>query len=278
MIRVRPMTVADIPFGLRLSDAAGWNQIAADWQRLLDLQLDGCFVAENNGEPVGTTAACIFGSVAWIAMVLVVESARGRGVGTALMNHALTFLDERGVSTVRLDARPMGEHLYERLGLMEQYGIVHYEGILPAVPESAWIEDAPADRWEALMEVDEHITRTHRSRLLSRLFADNPQSVRFIRQGGQVEGYLTVRPGKKTMRLGPCIATANSGPLLLADACHRYTGHLASIDVPTGNETARRWVESHGLTVQHTLVRMGRGKPVCEQVESLWASSGPEKG
>jgi hypothetical protein len=30
--------------------------------------------------------------------------------------------------------------------------------------------------------------------------------------------------------------------------------------------------------MQHTLTRMCRGTPVVEQVEFLWASSGPEKG
>src|SRR6516164_99823 len=108
MIRVRPMTADDLPLGLRLSEASGWNQVEADWQRFLDLQPDGCFVAEYDGTPVGTTTTCIFDSVAWIAMVLVEEAVRGRGVGTELMRHAIRFLDGRGVTTVRLDARPMG--------------------------------------------------------------------------------------------------------------------------------------------------------------------------
>src|SRR5258707_9241947 len=119
MIRIRTMTAADLPLGLRLCRSAGWNQTEADWQRFLDLQPDGCFVAEYNGTPAGTTTTCIFGSVAWIAMVLVEESARGRGIGTALLHHALEFLDDRGVATIRLDATPLGLSLYERLGFVE---------------------------------------------------------------------------------------------------------------------------------------------------------------
>ena len=52
MIRVRPLAAADLPLGLRLSQAAGWNQTEADWRRFLDLQPDGCFVAELDGTPV----------------------------------------------------------------------------------------------------------------------------------------------------------------------------------------------------------------------------------
>src|SRR5438270_10324239 len=98
------MTAADVPLGLRLRGQAGWNQTEADWRRFLRLQPDGCFVAELDGAPAGTTAAFVFGPVAWVAMVLVDEAVRGRGVGTALMRHALALLDGRGVRSVRLDA------------------------------------------------------------------------------------------------------------------------------------------------------------------------------
>jgi ribosomal protein S18 acetylase RimI-like enzyme len=276
MVRIRSMTAADLAFGLHLSEAAGWNQIAADWQRFLDLQPDGCFVAEYDGAAVGTTTTCIFGSVAWIAMVLVAEAVRGRGVGTALLEHALRFLDQRGIATVRLDARPMGQPIYERLGFVEQYRIAHYEGTLSVAPEVAGIEDAAADCWEVLMDLDERITRTDRRRLLRRLFSEHP--VRWVAERDPPYGYWTARLGRKSIRLGPCIATASAGPLLLADAWHRHAGQLVSIDVPVVNEAAKQWVEAHGLTVQHTLTRMCRGMPVVEQVECLWASSGPEKG
>src|SRR5579884_3061580 len=101
MIAIRPMTAADLPLGMRLKDRAGWNQAEADWRRYLRLGRDGCFVAELDGTPVGTAVAFVFGPVAWVAMVLVDEAVRGRGVGTALVRHALAFLDGRSVRSVR---------------------------------------------------------------------------------------------------------------------------------------------------------------------------------
>jgi hypothetical protein len=194
------------------------------------------------------------------------------------MRHALAFLDGRSIATVRLDARPMAEPLYERLGFVEQYRIAHYEGTLPHAPEVTGVEPASLEWWDALIDLDERLTHTHRLRLLLRLFGEYTQNVRFIHLGPHVGGYLTSRPGKKTIRLGPCIAAASAGPLLLADAWNRYAGQLVSLDVPLPNQAATQWVESHGLTVQHTLTRMCRGVPVCESIESLWLSSGPEKG
>src|SRR5262249_21010481 len=132
MIRIRRMTAADIPLGMRLKEQAGWNQTEADWRRFLTLEHKGCFVAEYKGEPVGTTTTCIFGKVAWIAMVLVDERVRGRGIGKALMEHALAYLDSTGVPSIRLDATPLGRPLYEKLGFRAQYELVRFVGELPA--------------------------------------------------------------------------------------------------------------------------------------------------
>ena len=78
MIRVRALIAADLPLGLRLCGAAGWNQTEADWRRFLDLQPDGCFVAELDGAAVGTTTTRVFGRVAWVAMVLAKSSSSRR--------------------------------------------------------------------------------------------------------------------------------------------------------------------------------------------------------
>jgi GNAT superfamily N-acetyltransferase len=278
MLAIRRMTAADIPLGLRLTEQAHWNQVEADWKRMLAMQPDGCFVAESEGTPVGTTAVTILGPVAWIAMVLVEESARGRGIGTALAQHALAFLDERKVPTVRLDATALGQSLYERLGFTPQYQLMRYEGTLPRAAELDVSEPAPPEEWDALMAFDERTTRTDRRPLLSRLFAEHPEEVCLDRVGAALGGYLTARPGRRAWQIGPCIAAPEAGPQLFADAFRRHAGQNVYVDIPVANVAATRFVESHGLTVQRSFTRMCRGRPVGERLEWLWASSGPELG
>ena len=96
--RIRLMTPGDLPAAMRLSREAGWNQVEADWRRFRDMQPDGCFVAELAQGCVGTVVACVFDQVAWIAMLLVDSAQRGEGIGRALIEHALMFLDEQGRS------------------------------------------------------------------------------------------------------------------------------------------------------------------------------------
>src|SRR5262249_34729790 len=130
MLMIRLMTADDVAVGMRLKERAAWNQTEADWRRILALEPAGCFVAELDGNAVGTTCTCVFGSVAWIAMVLVDPVVRGQGIGTALMRHALAHLDGCGVRTVRLDATPLGRPIYEKLGFVPQFELARYGGVL----------------------------------------------------------------------------------------------------------------------------------------------------
>ena len=80
------------------------------------------------------------------------------------------------------------------------------------------------------------------------------------------------------MQVGPCIATAETGPALLRDARQHCSDQRVYVDIPTGNTAAAALAKAQGLTAQRTLVRMCRGPAPAERVEMLWASSGPEKG
>jgi len=129
MIQLRAMTEADISLGMRLKTQAGWNQTEADWRRFLQMQPDGCFVAQWDGQDVATTTTCVFGSVGWIAMVLVDNEYRHRGIGSRLVQHALDFLESRQIPTARLDATALGRAVYERLGFVAEYELMRMEGV-----------------------------------------------------------------------------------------------------------------------------------------------------
>lgn len=278
MIHVRPMTAADLPLGKRLSKQAGWNQTEADWQRCLRLQDDGCFAAELDGVPVGTATTCIFGRVAWVAMVLVEANVRGRGIGNALMHHALAFLDDQGAATVRLDATPLGQPLYEKLGFFAQFTLSRHAGTLPAAPAVAAVETARTEDLDAILRLDAEVTATDRSRLLHQLAGEQPHALRVVREQGRIAGFAASRPGARALFIGPCAGSAEAGPLLLGDAWHRFAGRQVYLDIPDGNAAAAALARQQGLTVQRTLLRMCRGPQVLERLDALWASFGPEKG
>ncbi len=279
------MTITDLRLGLKLTQQAGWNQTESDWLRFIDLEPTGCFVAELDGSAVGTTTTCILGQVAWIAMVLVDVNARGRGVGTRLLEHSLSYLTQRKVKTVRLDATPAGQRIYERLGFQAEYELARFEGILPRRrrpepvegPEPAVAKVTP-EIFADIIEFDNRMTGTDRTKMLTRLFEEFPEDIRFLGQGNKVDGFVAVRPGANAVQIGPCIATTHAGPPLLRDALSRYAAKRVFVDIPLDNTGAVKIVESSGLRVQRRFTRMYRGEKIRDNVKALWASSGPEKG
>lgn len=81
------------------------------------------FVARLDGDVVGSLTLVFYriptGLKAWIEDVVVVETARGHGIGVALSEAALAEARRRGAKDVNLSSRPAREaanRLYLRLG------------------------------------------------------------------------------------------------------------------------------------------------------------------
>ena len=279
VIEFRNMTRQDVPLGMRLKDEEGWNQTEDDWRRFLDLEPGGCFVAMKGGRPVGTVTACAFDSIGWIAMVLVDKPARHQGVGSRLVEHALEYLDARGVRTARLDATALGRPIYERFGFVAEYELVRMQGVADAPGSRLDVREPPAEQLADILELDQAVTATQRGRLLEALYQEDPHAMRIFVIGGSVLGYMSIRRGTRAPQLGPGVAfTQEAGGALIGDAISRCNGQPVFIDVPIDNRAAIACAESHGLTVQRPFIRMRRGDPVDDDPTRLWASSGPEKG
>lgn len=278
-LKLRSMATDDIELGMRLKRQAGWNQTAADWRRFLDMEPDGCFVAEWNDQPVATTTTCTFGPVGWIAMVLVDESSRHRGIATRLIQRALDYLDERSVATVRLDATRYGRPVYERIGFVAEHDLVRLQGIAP--PATPVAEPLPvcADQLDLLAEVDRRATGTNRKRLLEQLVKERPECARQASHGQAITGYVMLRPGEHATQIGPAVAmTEEAGRILCNWGLSQTARQPILIDIPVQNGPAIDWAQEQGLVEQRRFTRMFRGQPVEEDNALLWASSGPEKG
>ncbi|HWC90274.1 MAG TPA: GNAT family N-acetyltransferase [Pirellulales bacterium] len=278
-LELRTMAAADIALGMRLKQAAGWTQIEADWRRALDLEPDGCFVAEADGAGVGTVATCLFGPIAWIAMVLVDQPCRGLGIGRALLERAIHYCESRQADSIRLDATPLGRPLYASLGFRDDFELTRYRG-MPQPNESA-LGSAEAFRsadLAGILAIDRAATATDREKLLRALIEHERQQTLVVRTSHGLEGFCSGRPGAGALQIGPCIATAAAGPRLLAAAIGAARSRPVVIDVLAGQAEAIRMVEDAGLQRERCFTRMTRGRPVREDLPSQWASFGPEKG
>ena len=272
------MTIDDVQLGLKLTRQVGLNQTESDWQRFLKMETDGCFVAELAGHSVGTTTTCVFDSTAWIAMLIVDVDYRDKGIGTELLKYSLNYLESRKVKTVRLDATSAGQPIYEKLGFTPEYQLARFEGIAPSGKRGALVSKAAPAIYASIIEFDTRMNRTNRGKMLSRLFEDFPEDIHIIRDGDKIEGFILMRPGANAIQIGPCIATLDAGSVLLSDALSRCATESVFIDIPVDNADAMKIAELSGLRIQRYFMRMCRGESVKDNIQALWAGSGPEKG
>ena len=281
----RQMTVEDIPAGMDLVRAAGWNQTEADWKRFLDANREGCFVAESEGRVSGTVTTIIYGrQLAWIGMVLVKPSQRGRGIGTELVRLAVKHLDSRGLLTIKLDATPQGARVYERLGFKPEHEIERWVLIRPssASPRSrAKGQSADGPNLETLFERDLDVFGAHRNALLRSLHREAPEFTSATLKQRELKGYTFGRRGLRADQLGPWVADdPNTARELLGRFLSRSSRESIVADCFKSHPFAPGLLGSAGFQFSRSLTRMVRGTSHdgLNLKEPLYAILGPEFG
>jgi ribosomal protein S18 acetylase RimI-like enzyme len=288
-VTFREMTVEDIPAGLALCRASGWNQVERDWRRFLETQPGGAIVAERDSRVIGTVATMRYGRrFAWVAMVLVDPAERSRGVGRALLTRGLSLLDD--VETVRLDATPAGEPLYRTLGFVEEARFSRLQ-LAPGAARMAIAPDpvsgtlvtvrplSPAD-WDDIVAFDTRVFGAERRAMLEWLWAGAPEYAWVARDGERLAGYVFGRSGHLFEHLGPVIADDAGTAARLLTACRPSRADRAFVvDAPLDQVEWRKFLAATGFVEQRPFYRMSRGLPAPAGLPAnLFATIGPEFG
>ena len=275
---IRAMTPADISAGMRLKDAAGWNQTKEDWARFVEGNPEGCFVADWNGEVAGTVTTLIYEDrFAWIGMVLVRPELRGRGIGTALLVKAIDYLDARRIPCAKLDATPQGKPVYERLGFQIEYEL---ERRTLRREHGAGAALHTVENIEAVLAADRDIFGADRSALLRSIANAAPEFVAVARRGGALSGYALGRRGSHADHLGPWVArTEPAARETLENFLLRSRRDVVFVDVVKDNPWAPGLLMEKGFEFSRALTRMYRGENAHPgQPDLVCAILGPEFG
>jgi GNAT superfamily N-acetyltransferase len=271
---MRLLTTADIPAGMRLKEAAGWNQTEADWRNLLALAPESCFGVDCDGDLRATTTAICYGrELAWVGMVLTDPAYRGRGFARRLIEYTLEYLRRERVEWIKLDATAMGRPVYERLGFRDEAVIerwVRKPGNVRAHPDSTgpFVLDAALDH-EAF--------GADRAPLLRTLAAFESASIASA-------GFAMGRAGSTASSFGPCVARSQDAAReLLAWFLVKHGEESVYWDILAANRDAVELAREAGFERARELMRMSLAgvdhpPPLYKNDALVFAAAGFEYG
>ncbi len=257
-VLVRTMREDDLPEADKLRAVAGWNQMPTDWLRILRYQPDGCFVATIGDALVGTVTTTSYPHdvpsgepvpLAWIGMMLVHPDHRRKGIGSALMQRALEYLNATGVECIKLDATPVGEPVYTRLGFQQEWRFHRWQKSSDESPATV----LPSSPRTLSSELDLAAFGVDRGHWLKMLAADSAVVV-------TDNGFGMLRTGRVATYLGPITADGPDAAADIVDTLLNSVHGPVVWDMPSPNTAGEQLARSRGFEPVRDLTRMWLGK------------------
>lgn len=259
-LRFDLLTRADLESALRLSTQVGWNQIEADWIRLLDLNPTGAIAGRIGDQLVATAVIVTYGvELSWVGMVIVDHGFRGRGLGRAILLEAIKKGLGGRSKLVGLDATDLGRPVYLKHGFVDIAPIDRWSGVLQPTVAAREVRLCGPAEWDQICAYDLKVTGIDRGPLLRHLQGEAGVAAWALPVGdGGISGFVVLRPGRKLgyWHLGPLVADEQEGFAALLQAPRlQLKGEAVFADALRRPESTRG-LEAAGLTIQRELMRM----------------------
>jgi GNAT superfamily N-acetyltransferase len=238
------------------------------------LQPEGAFMAYHWETPVGVVASLIYPHFAYVGPLGVHREFQRQGIGLALMQRLLFWLDQKGVSQVLLDASPMGQPLYDKLDFVArgQIHVLQRQDGLPRSQPPPEVQFLTPQNLDLITAADKQAFGTDRSKLLGALLEAYPQRGFILRneQGG-ANGYLIAQ--ERT--IGPWVSrTKADAELLLRAALALTFNEPVSVIVPGENPDAIIMLQAFGFETVRVLRHMVRGSnTLSRQRETIYGQA-----
>jgi GNAT superfamily N-acetyltransferase len=277
---IEPMTREQLDVALEWAAREGWNPGLHDADAFWATDRQGFFVAEHEGQPVGSVSAVAYDEhFGFAGLFLVRPEYRGRRIGVELARRALEHLDGR---TIGLDGVVAKQGNYRHFGFQFAHRTIRYRGLSPDarthdVPVSVvnlttlpLVELAAYDRW---------MYPANRPAFLERWIHSPGSAALGIMRFERLAGYGVVRPCRCGYRVGPLMADASELAEVLLDALlAKVPGAAYSIDVPEPNSAAMAMVKRRGMQAVFETARMYRGAAPRIDIDHVYGQTTLELG
>lgn len=226
------------------------------------------FVAEANGEVVGTGIATLNGAVAWIGTIWVHPDWRRRGLGMALTQTTVDAAESAGCRTLLLVATEAGRPLYERIGFEVHtwYRMLEAPGLEDAPIDPRIRPYRPADL-AAMADLATAASGEDRRHLLA-AFASPETAQCLVRDDGTLGGFVVRAPWGGGSTIAPQLEDAEA--ILHSRRVGRGPEHRIRAGLMAENEAGAERLLATGWTEAWQAPRLLRGDPLHWQPEAIW--------
>jgi len=282
-VTIRSIKISDISGSLSLSNAEVWNQTAEDWKFLIETPVNFCLLAEIDNKIVGTVTAMNYSNaVAWIGMVLVHKDYRGQGISKLLLTNI--FKKTNSCKSVKLDATPAGQAIYEKHGFKDEYLIARM--INPSVEKLSMLEYDIKPELIQLNDVreiaalDKIVFGAGRGPLIEYIVKQSHGNGWLLKRNNIVTGFILGRAGNKYHHIGPLVASATmDAEILISKALQNLINRPVTVDVLYDKENLINWLSKIGFTKERHFIRMYKNENHFPgNIDRQYLICGPEFG
>ena len=267
------MTEADVGPAAALLERGDWGPLDAR-QAFFDFAVrqPNCdaFVADLDGELVGTGVGTANGLAGWVGTIFVDGSHRGGGLGRALTTAVIERLESRGCSTLVLVATSLGRPIYERLGFdVQSWYVIHEAAGVAGDGASGRIRPVNTSDLDAMAALDRAATGEDRSDLLAALVrASDDGGWTLHAEGGELDGFVLRPPWGG----GATIARTFDAATDVLQHRRERAGPERRVraGVLAENVAGIDWLLATGWSEAWRAVRMARGAALDWRPEMIW--------
>jgi GNAT superfamily N-acetyltransferase len=267
MFRVKSMSAGDFQFATKLANTMDWKMAKEDFEFMLSLEPEGCFVAFQASTRVGIATCVSFGKVGWFGNLIVKEKHRKKGVGSLLVKHAVNYLQSKGVQTIGLYAYPHLTGFYGNLGFKpeQDFSVLHAETLDSLAAET--LPKVGRRQIQAIEEFDSCCFGGNRQRLLESIILEKSNLCYYKSECNEVEGYAAATVYEKTAWVGPLICREGKVDVavsLLRATLGKLTGKSVYAVLPKKETALADMLFSAGFRKDFSVSRMFLGQPVAK--------------
>jgi GNAT superfamily N-acetyltransferase len=262
MFQVKAMSAADFPFATKLANTMNWNMAPEDFEYMLNLEPQGCFVLLDGCKQIGIATCISFGKVGWFGNLIIKEKCRSKGAGSLLVKRAVDYLQSRGVKTIGLYAYPNLLNFYGRQGFNvdEDFSVLSVE-TLPAIHAES-LTQPNATAVQSIIKFDCAWFGGDRKKLLKSIIYEEGNLCYYMSEGEKVVGYVACTVYEKMAWVGPLVCQEGKvdvASLLLKSVLSKIEGKSVYLVLPKKERTLRDMLSNFGFKEDFSVVRMFLG-------------------